>query len=93
MATLYEANGTEIGRVSVDGTFPGTSSNSGAAIDVDNPDKYVLRFQGDGSRLKEGDYRVDFDSGRTVHLRISRFSRVGGVWLLTGDVKKAGAEK
>jgi hypothetical protein len=92
MTTLYDANGIEVGRVSVGGGINNGGSWSGGSIKVGNPDKYVLHFEGDGSRLKEGDHRIDFDDGRKVHVRVSRVSRVPGGWQLVCDVKKPGSE-
>jgi hypothetical protein len=88
MATLYDAHGTEIGRVSIHGTFGGARSSSGLPIDVGNPDRYVFHLEGGGSRVTEGDYRVDFNDGTTVQLQFYRASRADRGWLLTFDVKK-----
>lgn len=89
MATLYDTAGAEVGRVSVHGTFHGADSRSpGTALNIEAPIRYIFRFEGDASRVKKGGgYRVDFDDGKTVLLRLTRVDRVQENWMLHCEVE------
>lgn len=94
MATLFDTAGAEIGRASVHGIFHGADSHSpGTALNLTNPIRYILRFEGDASRVKKGgDYRVDFGDGKTVLVRVSRVDRVQENWMLHCDVIEPGVK-